>query len=163
MANDVRKRITDWFLGIGLAIVTFLGASEGVRLYQVNTHHSASAAAYLEPIQLVVPDHVAGSNPVLFYDREIRQDFVGQWIVEMQRIQADGSPISICTGSGTNLYSPEKTQPEEGTTLSWFMGKLCAVPAGTYRLVANWTIDRPGIPGVASASLHSNLFEVSAQ
>lgn len=162
MAEAVRRNVTDWVMGIILALLLFLGSSEAFRLYRLNTIHMTPAEAYFEPMQLNVPDFKAGGNPILFYDRTIHQEFKAEWIVEAQLIQSTGKPISVCTGVGENIFMPEKGLPAGGATLDWFMGTNCNLGPGTYRLVANWEIERPAATGNVTTRLISNLFEVES-
>lgn len=162
MAETVRRDIAEWMLGIILAIVLFLGISETIRLIRLANDAVLPATAFFEPIQLEVPDFHVGENPVVFYDRVIHQDFVADWVTEVQLIQSDGSPTAVCTGGGTSIYQPEKALPEGGATIWWFVGEQCFLGAGTYRVVANWTIERPGVSGSVTTRLASNLFKVSS-
>lgn len=159
----VNTKWSDWAIGIILALVVFVGFSEANRLYRLNTLHAVPAEAFFEPLQLETPDFKVGGDPILFYDRLIHQEFSADWIVEVQMIQSDGSPIAVCTGTGTNIFQPEKQQPIGGSHLSWFLGRDdCFLGAGTYRLVANWNIERPGAAGNVSTRIQSNLFKVTS-
>lgn len=162
MAETVRRNFVEWVLGIMLAIVVFLGGSEAYRIWRLNSVHLVPASAFFEPLQLEIPDFQVGKNPIIFYDRVIHQEFVADWIVEVQLIQSDGSPLAVCVGENTNIFQPEKKLPVGGATLWWFVGEDCFLGAGTYRIVANWIIERPGATGDVTTRLASNLFKVSS-
>ncbi len=161
MAKSIRNNLWDLGIGILVAILLFLGGSEAFRVYRLATVQLVPVASYFEPVQLEIPDYKVGEDPIIFYDRIIHKEFSGNWIVELQLIQKDGSPIAICTATGEAIFQPEKKQPEGGTHLSWFTDKDCRLPAGTYRAVANWTIDREGASGIATTRLVSNFFKVT--
>lgn len=54
--------------------------------------------------EIYVPDHVAGENPDIIYDREIRENFDAFWIAEIQRKtrkRSSRTTRSRCSGSRT--------------------------------------------------------------
>lgn len=159
--HPLRDNLADIAMGIILALVVFLAASEGHRLVRAVSLYSVPAESFFEPIQLNIPDHVVGENPVIFYDRIIHKEFTADWTVEVQKIQGDGSVLAVCTRYGHNIYQPEKGLPSTGPTIEWFLGEPCVYDAGTYRVVANWTIERPEAIGDVTTRIVSNVFQVT--
>jgi hypothetical protein len=161
VAKTVRQNLIDFIAGITLALVVFLTASEAHRVYRLLTLHTVPAEEFFEPIQLNIPDFSVGQNPVIFYDRIIHKEFVANWVVEVQLIQDNGQTIAVCTGNGHNIYQPEKGLPEEGATFAWFIGAPCSIAPGSYRMVANWSIERPAAVGNVETRIVSNVFQVT--
>lgn len=159
--GSLRRNIIDGTAGVTLALVVFLAGSEAHRIYSLMALQTVPAAQFFEPVQLNVPDFQSGEDPIIFYDRIIHQEFTADWVVEVQNIQSDGTPVAVCTGTGHNIYQPEKGLPEAGSTLEWFVGAPCYTSPGSYRLVANWIIDRPETVGNVSTRLVSNVFQVT--
>jgi hypothetical protein len=94
---------------------------------------------------IAVPDFIEGTDPLITYAREIRKQFIAQWIVEVHPVGAKEN-YTICTGSGINNYEPFEVIPENGTTLSWFIGKQCNLGPGKYILDATWSIMSEDMP-----------------
>ena len=103
-----------------------------------------------------IADVPFGTDPAVVYDREIRKEFDGEWIVEIVRTQ---DKFTICTGFGKNHYEPKDKIPDAGVTLSWLVGKDCKLPKGQYTAQAFWKIMPDGYPP-KSLRVISNIFEV---
>lgn len=106
---------------------------------------------------IFIPDFIHGEDPAIVYDRSIRRSFTGTWIAETIST-TPGENFSVCTGTGTARYAPNKELPPD-VTLSWLMGKNCDLPAGQYRIAVNWEIRGDGYP-VKYYSVDSNIFRV---
>lgn len=115
--------------------------------------------AWLVINEIYVPDHRQGENPLLIYDRLIREDFTGFWIVEVQRVQPDGLFQHECAGFGTSQYSTDEVIADNTVSWYWLIGRPCAVPPGDYRLRISYTMKRPGWPE-KEAIAFSNIFRV---
>ncbi len=94
---------------------------------------------YFEILQLAVPDHLLGENPVLAYERVIHKTFYGHWHAEVQTLE---TYQAVCVNGGDRLYDVIRKQPVGGFTLDWFMDTKCNLPAGSYRMEACWIVDR---------------------
>lgn len=106
-----------------------------------------------------VPDHTRGSNPEMTYDRLIKEEFQGFWVVEVQRQIPDGRWVLECSGSGVSDYEFQDYIPNNTVTWDWFVGGCKDVPAGTYRLRASWKMKRADWPE-KDVVAYSNRFEV---
>lgn len=121
--------------------------------------YELAAAPYYEWFQVRTIDVAStpqGVDPVVVYDREIRKEFDGEWIVEVVRTN---DKFTICTGSGKNHYEPKDKLPDAGVTLSWLVGKDCKLPKGQYVLQVFYNIMPEGYP-TKKLRIISNIFEV---
>lgn len=120
---------------------------------------------WFEVFEIYVPDHEVGSNPIVGYDREIKVNFDGFWIAEVQqRNLLKGSEtgfFAACSGSGTNHYETTDYLDPDLVTWEWFLGRPCVVPPGTYRIVVTYDMRRPGDTRVKRYRVLSNVFEVT--
>lgn len=145
-------RIDAYAFFVGAAIFAgWLAWSNAVR-------ESTPATEWFSVRNISVPDFVKGDDPAVVYDREIRQPFSATWNVEVHPATAS-SDYPVCTGSGTNLYKPNETLPENGVTLSWLVGRVCDLPEGQYNLEVNYEIRPAGYPA-KQYSATSNIFRV---
>jgi len=159
------KRLLDWYwwrqraLEAAVAIVLAIGviyfSTLSVRQYRATVPPNAWIAIN----ELFVPDHITGEDPLMIYDRTIRQNFSGMWVVEVQREEADALFSPICVGSGATNYSTDVVLPDRRVSLTWFVGKNCSMEPGRYRLRATWTIQIPEWPEKKSTAT-SNIFTV---
>lgn len=109
---------------------------------------------------LNVPDMRLGEDPVMTYDRRIREPFRGFWVTEVQRRDPSGAWVLICTGSGINDYDPEDYIPNNEVKFSWYVGDKCgAMVSGEYRLRTTWRMRREEWPD-KSITAYSNVFRV---
>lgn len=109
--------------------------------------------------QIYVPDHKQGANPLVVYDRVVKQRFKAAWVVEVQTLGPNRKATNVCSGSGRSDYSPSETLPEIGVRWDWYIGKACNVPPGRYRLFTTWDIETPS--GIVTLDVLSNVFEVT--
>jgi len=114
--------------------------------------------------QMQVPAVVTKNETIfIIFDRTIRKPFYGEWLVEVQKINEDGTVSVVCSGNGEANYTPNKSLPhidktstrdatakyanlpKIGVTLSWFLNNQSCEPvltAGNHRIYARWKIDR---------------------
>lgn len=123
---------------LAVGVITF--AEQAQRAYR----HTIPAAAWFEINEIYIPDFRVGEDPQIIYDRSILEWFLGFWIVDVQRKQANGMWATICTGNGTSEYEPSEVIENNRVTLEWFLGRPCPLSVGTYRLKSTWSLSRPG-------------------
>ena len=110
--------------------------------------------------QIHVDDIAPGTEPIIQYERTIKQEFRGTWTVELNEVTPGGFMVA-CSGSGSNNYKPTDRKPIDAT-LSYFIGKICPIEAGkVYSINAIWTIRPHGVPPMEVART-SNEFRVGA-
>lgn len=151
-------RLAESLIAVGLAFVfiTLMEYREDQRKLDID------AADWWQVNDIFVPDHEAGSNPNMIYDRTILHPHRGFWVVEAQRQNVDmqgGVFGAACTGSGVNDYDMEDVIPGNTVTWAWFFGRPCAIPPGVYRLQLTKDMTVPDYP-VKSARNFSNVFRV---
>jgi len=114
--------------------------------------------------EIYVPDHPAGSDPMMVYDRDILSTHKGFWVVEAQIVEPAGRVgvfQNACSGSGTDEYDVnEVLSPNHEVKWSWFFGRPCTIPPGTYRILLSKDMTIPGYP-VKSMKKTSNTFHVT--
>ena len=105
-----------------------------------------------------VDDIAPGTEPIIQYERTIKQEFRGTWTVELNEVTPGGLMVA-CSGRGSNNYKPTDRKPINAT-LSYFIGKICPIEIGkSYSIDAIWTIRPVGIPPM-EISRTSNTFRV---
>lgn len=149
------KLSIDWIVGSVIALILFFAFSFGLAMYR----DYVPTTDWFDAQELVVPDFNVGIDPVIAYNRIIKQDVQGTWIVDVQKITEKGL-VSSCIGKGEALYSTKKVLPLEGITLEWLVGKECHLNEGTYQVEVKWTFDIPDY-GVKYETIKSNTFTVS--
>ena len=117
--------------------------------------------AWMTVREIYVPDFPADTRPDMIYDREIRENFNGYWIVEVQHKTDNGLWSTTCSGNGLNEYDPSEVIPNNTVSWPWFIGKDCAVEPGTYRLKVSYSMTRPNWPEKRLQAI-SNEFKVTA-
>lgn len=120
--------------------------------------------AWLGVREIYVPDFKLGDWPSLIYDREIRENFNGYWIVEVQRqTSSEDLWTTECSGDGINEYDPSEIIPNNTVSWVWFVGTDCEslMEPGLHRLKVSYSMTRPGWPE-KRLTVFSNLFEVLA-
>ena len=110
--------------------------------------------------EIHVDDVEIGQEPVVRYERWIKQKFLGNWTVELNEVTPGGFMVA-CSGSGSNNYKPTDRKPIDAT-LSYFIGKICPIEAGkAYSIDVIWTIRPHGVPPM-EVERTSNEFRVGA-
>lgn len=123
------------------------------------------ADEWFEVTELFVPDHEQGENPLLAYDRVVKEEFRGFWVVEVKSRDAyetDGRFFTACSGNGASDYGPDAVIDPSKVTWSWFIGRSCEVPPGVYRLEVTWDMKVPEFDLVKRYTALSNPFRVYA-
>ena len=118
---------------------------------------------WFEVIELYVPDHEAGEDPLLAYDRDIRADFRGYWVVEIKNRNAlvnGGRFFTACSGNGASDYDPGDVLDPAKVTWTWFIGRPCEVPPGIYRMEVTWDMKVPESDKAKRYTALSNAFRV---
>lgn len=159
------KRLLDWYwwrnrlaeaaVAVVLAIGVIYFSTLSVHQYRATVPPNSWIAVN----ELFVPDHEVNSDPLMIYDRTIRQNFSGMWVVEVQKEERDALFSPVCVGSGATNYSTDVVLPDRRVTLDWFIGKHCNMTPGRYRLRATWTIQIPDWPE-KKLTATSNIFTV---
>lgn len=134
------SKLGQLFAGLVVAMVLFSFGQWALWLYRSNLPVSNIFTA-----SVAVPDFYSGDNPLVTYDREIKESFLGDFTVEVKGITTN---TSECTGGlpGVAYDKGELTDPKI-TTLRWYVvphtGKgpcLENLKPGQYYLETNYTI-----------------------
>ncbi len=128
-------KLTDQGLVISVAAALFVvGAAVATWVLQVD-NATAPASAWFTVDKMIVPDHKAGENPDIEFERTIKRNMSGRWAVETQSY--NGSRwVTVCRGSGLSNYSVDEDLPRP-ITLDWFRG-ACDEKPGLQRLQTVW-------------------------
>ena len=150
------SRFTEAFIALALFYlsVNLIEYREAVRKADV------PAEAWFVLDEIFVPDHEIGSDPGMIYGRRVLTDHRGFWVVEAQRVNPDGREgvfQHACSGSGVDDYDTEEDPREVSWT--WFFGRPCVVPPGTYRVQLTRDMTIPGY-SVKQMRGWSNTFKV---
>jgi hypothetical protein len=163
--SEMTGRLSRWdwlrLRAVELAVAFFLASITiqvvtSVRDYQKD---QVSVSEWFVVNEIFVPDHVQGENPLIVYDREIRVDVRGFWLVEVQRRDIDGLTYTACSGPGVNDYEITDIIPDQTVTWEWFIGRPCVVDPGVYRLRVRYDFTRSGWPAKQLVVL-SNVFTI---
>ena len=100
--------------------------------------------------KVFVPDHAAGQDPYIIYDRDNWKDHEAAYHVE---VVVAGTDKLVCENRGIGAY--KKGDKITDKTLNWYVGKRCNLKSGRYLLKTHWRISE-------SVHLHntSNVFYV---
>ncbi len=131
---------------LAVAIVIAIGVIYFTTLATRQYRASIPPNAWIAISEIFVPDFEAGDDPMIIYDRTIRQDFPGMWVAEIQREEPGALFSPYCVGSGVQDYRTDTVLPDRRVTLSWFMGRDCRLQPGRYRIRGTWTIQLPDWP-----------------
>jgi hypothetical protein len=101
----------------------------------------APASWWLEVRSVRVVDTVAGVAPVMHVDRQIHQDFLGTYIVDVERKQPDGRYTVVCSAYSRTNYRTDAKLPDP-VTLDWWSWPIkCQLQPGLYRVETRWVIE----------------------
>lgn len=157
------KRLSWWrsrLVELSVAIIISVGVVQLSGEVADRQKELMPASAWFVINEVYVPDHPAGSDPNVIYDREIHENFDAFWIVESQRQTPNGLWTTVCTGDGVNEYDPSEVIPDNTVSWAWYTNTKCISPPGTYRLRTTYTMTRPGWPQKRVFSL-SNEFQIT--
>lgn len=154
------NRLLNWAsqLGIGAVVIIVIGmgaisTDKMLKNFQpISTIFTAS---------VTVPDFYEGGDPLVFYDLDIYESFVGAFSVEVKALD---TTTGSCRGGGDNIfYGKAELLDLSVTTLSWYVspkdGCVERLEAGQYFLETHYTIRRDGYDN-RSLSTISNVFNV---
>jgi len=144
---------------LAVAIVIMIGVIYFTNLVTKQYRASIPPNAWFAVAEVFIPDHAEGEDPQIIYDRSVRQDFSGMWVVEIQRQEPGALFSPACVGSGVTEYRIDTVLPDRRVPLSWFLGKDCKLKAGSYRMRATWTIQLPDWPE-KKTTYTSDIFKV---
>ena len=142
-----------------MALVLVAGVVQLSTAFDERHRDRVPVSDWFEVDEIYVPDHKAGSNPLMIYDREVNRDFTGFWIAEVQRVKPGALFQHECSGFGTSQYSTDETIENNEVTWEWFLGRPCAIPPGRYRLRVSYTLKVAGWPE-KDLTVTSNVFTV---
>jgi hypothetical protein len=150
------------------AVALALFGIMGFLYWQTTSEQNVLEALKAEPVDhwftvrsVTIPDFTVGTDPLIQYDRQIRQPFNGTWNVEIHPVGGEAD-YALCNGSGISFYEPKETLPKAGVTLSWFVGKECKLPEGQYIAQMHWEIRPVDVP-TKILQISSNNFHVTAK
>lgn len=124
---------------------------------------SIAPTEWMEVTELFVPDHEVGSNPLLAYDRIVKENFRGYWVAEIKSRDSyvsDGRFFTACSGNGASDYDTEDLIDPAKTSWEWFVGRPCKIPPGVYRIEVTWDMKVPGFDQAKRYTVLSNPFRV---
>ena len=119
---------------------------------------AAPSTDFFEVNRLYVADFVQDDDPILSYDRTIKQKFFGTWAAEIYDAASKERTIPACFGDGSRIYNPGD-EPPVPVTLKWFIDKDCHLEPGQYIVEVVWKIQPEGYP-VKEYKTISNIFKV---
>jgi len=96
---------------------------------------------------LIVRDADPGGDPGIIYQRTIKQDVAGTWIVMVRKFrdETDRVGVAYCAATGGANYKAGAVLPPAATKLSWLMdGKDCSLMPGIYRADITLTLSPDG-------------------
>lgn len=108
---------------------------------------------------VVVPDFILGEDPPVQYDRDILQNFIGDYRVELKFVLTGET---VCFGSGDNVKYDIGEKSPDHITFTWFMNTVCdprKILPGQYYLEVNYDIRIEGSPARTYVK-QSNVFTI---
>lgn len=144
-------RIDAYAFFIGAAVVA------GWFAYSSAIKKSVPATDFFTVREINIPDFVEGSDPVVVYDRTIKRDFIGTFIVEIHKAETSAN-YAVCSNSAARNYKAGE-KPPPTVTLKWFVDRDCGLSAGQYVAETTWKIEAEGYPA-KEYSATSNVFRV---
>lgn len=129
----------------------------GYGYYDSRMKEHAPATDFFTVREINIPDFVQGTDPVMVYDRTIKRDFIGTFVVEIHRAEK-GANYAVCSNSATRTYKAGEKAPET-VTLDWFVDRKCGLMPGQYVAETAWKIEAEGYPDKEYSAI-SNVFRV---
>lgn len=151
------RRMGEMFLFgmLGLLLIVVISI-----VHQYYRTHIDPLRNWFYPVHLHVPNHCAGSDPKVTYDRQIFKSFDNSFHSQFVSVKVSndlGFPICAYQSQVFKYYP--KSELRANPRLSEFMGRSCVLLSGKYRAEVTWTPKRPGYLD-ETVSLVSNIFEV---
>lgn len=86
--------------------------------------------------RITVPDFEQGSDPIVLYDRTVKQPFYGEGKSEVREVGANGGDV-LCSGGWSRAYEPTDVLDPKKVTFQWILGATvtpspCVLPPGQY-------------------------------
>ncbi len=108
---------------------------------------------------IYIEDTPVGQDPIVIVDRTIHTRFLGEWVVEILRLEKSKF-VLVCAGNGKSDYAPGDNMPEKIKLLGWWaMVPNCKLHEGRYRACTRWNMHVPKYP-VKIQSKCSNVFDM---
>lgn len=149
-------------LELAVAVVLTIGVIYFSNTFTLQYRRAVTPNSWFVVNEILVPDHAAGANPDLIYDRLVRQPFTGFRVVEVQREEDGGLFSATCQGGGITTYDIDDFNFDNKVKWAWFVSDACKVGPGRYRLRVKWTIRADGWPEKQVVAT-SNVFTVTAR
>lgn len=145
------NRTDIWAVIIGAGLLT------GYVQYQKAAHEAAPATDWFTVREVNIPNFVEGQNPIIVYDRTIKKDFFGTFVVEIHKAEP-GVNYAVCSNSASRTYKAGE-KPPETVDLKWFVDRDCGLKSGQYVAETTWKIEAEGYPDKEYSAV-SNVFQV---
>ena len=131
--------------------------SVGLQYYR---SHVDPLRDWFYPVHLHIPDHCAGDDPKVTYDRQIFKSFDNSFHSQFVSVKVNNDlGFPVCAYQSPVFKYYPKSELRANPRLSEFMGRSCVLLSGKYRAEVTWTPKRPGYLD-ETVSLVSNIFEV---
>lgn len=166
---------------VNRSVISFLGAAEKIsvvaiilavliwtpvvvgELRTVRLEQELAFVNFMEVRDVSVGNTVQGQPVILDVDREIKQDFIGSYIVEVRTFPARRT---VCIAADRLAYDPDARLPDTITLAWWANDGECGgadLSPGDYVIRTTWTIhnDEPKVSD-QSLTVESNPFTVFA-
>lgn len=160
----VMRKLTNNLLAVVIAlfaVFAIIQYQNTAELWQEKSRELTPADNWFVIRGVTIPDFVVGTDPVVQFNRVIRQPFDGSWSISIHQVGSD-MDYPICFNSSTNFYDATPGIPKTAIPLSIFMGKECALPVGQYIAQINWEIRPAGYP-TKYVRISSNNFYVKPE
>lgn len=157
-----KKNITDFLLGIGVALLLYISVSVGWHQYQGLVDHFP-ATNWVEVTRFNIPDFEAGADPIIDYQRTIKQEVSSSWTAELRRYEGDGEGYSVvCIRNGFSELDPFRVPPPSGWSMASFVGSDCVstLNPGVHRLSVTWELRPIGVDDPVFYPFSSNAFTI---
>lgn len=169
--NAFKSHITATLLGLIVSII-----SSGMYLYSLNNYYYGNSIETFFETSIEVPPFNQGEDPFIIYRKKIKENFVGDYYVEIRRASDD---VDVCEyGDSAIPYTSNKDGEILTKSLSWFLGNPKSVDIngnkdyncftrlkpGYYYLYVQYSLKYKNIPDHKKRlyDTASNIFEVKS-
>lgn len=143
--------------GLAFALILFLMALAAPSFGGLVDHYMP-ASYWIEVRAVHVDDALAGEDPPMRVDMEIRRPFRGDAIAIVKRRGINGFSY-FCGGAVFNDFRADDVLPEPLTLSLWIWSGQCDLPPGRYLVDTLWRIEtRSG--RVREVRSRSNVFDI---